>query len=93
MVDSNSDSDSEITLISSNQRNQSIDFKPLESLIKKGFNYLEVRREECLEDTLTYILDNQLDWRMAPNVKFTLEVIQNRYHQDDLIFKLLLGWY
>ena len=43
MVDSNSDSDSEITLISSNQRNQSIDFKPLESLIKKGFNYLEVK--------------------------------------------------
>ena len=50
-----------------------VDFRPLESLTERGKVYLDIRRNECLEDTLSYIYDNQLNWRQTPNVKFIME--------------------
>jgi hypothetical protein len=50
-----------------------VDFRPLESLTERGKVYFDTRRNECLEDTLSYINDNQLNWRQTPNVKFIME--------------------
>ena len=49
-------------------------FCSIDVLIEAGENFIEVRRDNCLEDTLTYIFDNQLNWRQPANIKFTLEV-------------------